>query len=70
MFNEVTILAQSALPHLFWEKKFFWTGKHKNEREPQKGMGNKILSRLLQSMPCDFDVSGVGGEKTYVPSTL
>lgn len=29
MFNEVTILAQTALPHLL--KKKIQTGKHKNE---------------------------------------
>lgn len=30
---------------------------------------NKILSKLLQAMPCGVYVSGVGDEKTYVPST-
>lgn len=45
MFNEVTILAQnSPLP----PKKQI--GKHINERSPQKGVGNKILSRHIQTM--------------------
>lgn len=45
MFNEVIILAQNSPPPTTSKR----TGKHTNERSPQKGLGiNKILSKLPQ----------------------
>lgn len=68
MFNEVTILAQTALPHLL-KKKFKQVNIKMNEAHRRGWEINKILSRLLQTMPCGRDMLGVGDRKTYVPST-